>query len=312
MKYNQTKDHDRSIFDLIGHTPLIRLEKLGGEDWCLLAKCEFLNPTGSLKDRMVYYMIRAAEIRGELKPGSRIVEATSGNTGISLSMIGARLGYRVTAVMPENMSVERRQMIEMYGAEIILTPADKLMEGSVSRVEDIARKDPYVWVPRQFSNFDNVECHRMTTGPEIIKEAGAVDAFIAGVGTGGTLMGVGRLLKRNSKKTRIVAVEPSESPVLSGGRPGFHSIQGIGSGFIPELVDLDMIDVIITVSSEEAIVMKERLAREEGLFVGISSGANVVAAHKIASELGNGCRIVVMLVDSGDRYLSFKGGENET
>lgn len=278
----------------------------------MLAKCEFLNPTGSLKDRMVYYMIRAAEMRGELKPVSRIVEATSGNTGISLAMIGTRLGYRVTAVMPEAMSVERRMLMEMYGAEIILTPADEWMEGSVRRVEEIAREDSRVWIPHQFSNYDNIECHQSTTGPEIIKQAWSVDAFIAGVGTGGTLMGVGRFLKHVSKKTRIVAVEPSESPVLSGGRPGQHKIQGIGPGFIPEIVDPDKIDEIVTVSSQEAIAMKKKLAREEGLFVGISSGANIVAAHKIASELGKGCRIVIMLVDSGDRYLSFEGGKNET
>lgn len=297
---------DLSVLDLIGHTPLIKLGRLGGEDWSLLAKCEFFNPTGSLKDRMTLYMIRAAEVRGELKPDSVIVEATSGNTGISLAMIGTRLGYRVIAVMPETMSRERRQLIEMYGAEIILTPGEKLLEGSVSRVEEIASEDPRVWVPRQFSNLDNVECHQSTTGPEILDQAGGVDAFIAGVGTGGTLMGVGRVLKQVTNKTRIVAVEPSESPVLSGGKPGPHQIQGIGAGFIPEIVDQGMIDKVVKVSSKEAVAMKERLAREEGLFVGFSSGANVVAAQKLAQELGRGCRVVVILADSGDRYLSLR------
>jgi cysteine synthase A len=210
----------------------------------------------------------------------------------------------VTAVMPESMSRERRQLMEMYGAEIILTPADEWIPGSIARVEGMRQKDPRVWVPHQFSNPDNVECHQATTGPEIISQAGEVDAFIAGVGTGGTLMGVGRVLKGISKKTRLIAVEPVESAVLSGGKPGSHLIQGIGPGFIPEIVDVDLIDETVTVSSEEAVAMKERLAREEGLFVGYSSGAVVAAALKIAPELGRGARIAFVLADSGDRYLS--------
>ena len=306
MQPKRKINRDLTILDIIGDTPLIRLEKVGGKDWSLLAKCEFLNPTGSLKDRMAYYMIRAAEMRGELKPDSIIAEATSGNTGISLAMVGTRLGYRVMAVMPETMSVERRQMMEVYGAEIILTPGEAWMTGSIDRVEEMSRKDSRIWIPHQFSNFDNVECHQSTTGPEIARQAGEVDAFIAGVGTGGTLMGVGRVLKKISGKTRIVAVEPAESPVLSGGEPHSHRIQGIGPGFIPEIVDMELIDAVVAVSSDEAIAVKERLAKEEGLFVGISSGANVAAALKVGPELGKGSRVAVILADSGDRYLSLK------
>lgn len=304
MRAEEEKDRGPIILDFIGNTPIVRLEKIGGMELVLLAKCEFFNPSGSLKDRMAYYMIRAAEMRGELKPDSVIAEATSGNTGISLSMAGTRLGYRVMAVMPETMSVERRQMMEVYGAEIVLTPGDEWMSGSIARAEEMKRADPRIWIPHQFSNTDNVQCHLSTTGPELIRQVGEVDAFIAGVGTGGTLMGVGRTLKKTAPRTKIVAVEPAESPVLSGGKPGPHRIQGIGPGFIPEIVDMELIDSVVTVSSDEAIAMKDRLAREEGISAGISSGANVAAALKVGAEMEKGSRIAVILADSGDRYLS--------
>jgi cysteine synthase A len=295
---------DRTILECIGRTPLIRLRAMEEMGCLIFAKCEFFNPTGSLKDRMVCYMIRAAETRGELRPGSRIVEATSGNTGISLAMIGRRLGYRVTAVMPETMSVERRRMMAMYGAEFVLTPGKDWMAGSLQRAEEIGRLEAGAWLLRQFSNPDNVACHESTTGPEIAQAAGRVDAFVAGVGTGGTVMGVGRFLKSLSPTTRIIAVEPEESAVLSGGGVGRHTIQGIGPGFVPDLFDRSLVDEVARVGSAAAMAMKERLAAEEGLFVGISSGATVLAAQKIARTMKKGSRIVAMLADSGDRYLS--------
>jgi len=295
---------DRTILECIGHTPLIRLRTVETGGCAVFGKCEFFNPTGSLKDRMVHYMIRAAEIRGELKPGSRIVEATSGNTGISLAMIGRRLGYRVTAVMPETMSVERRRLMAVYGADFVLTPGKDWMAGSLARAEEIVRLDPVSWLLRQFTNPDNAACHESTTGPEIAQAAGRVDAFVAGVGTGGTLMGVGRFLKSLSRSIRIVAVEPEESSVLSGGAVGRHTIQGIGPGFIPDLIDRSLIDEVVRIDSAAAMAMKDDLAAEEGLFVGISSGATVLAAQKIAGTMKKGSRIVAMLADSGDRYLS--------
>ena len=295
---------DRSLLECIGRTPLVRLKRLETGGCAIFGKCEFFNPTGSLKDRMVLYMLRAASSRGELRSGARIVEATSGNTGISLAMVGRRLGYRVTAVMPETMSVERRRLMAIYGAEFVLTPGDLWMAGSLQRAEEIMRGEPGAWLLRQFSNPDNAACHEATTGPEIARDAGRVDAFVAGVGTGGTLMGTGRFLKSLDPATLVVAVEPAESAVLSGGGVGRHIIQGIGPGFIPSIVDRALIDEVVRIESAAALSMKERLAAEEGLFVGISSGATVLAAREIARKMKKGSRIVVMLADSGDRYLS--------
>lgn len=295
---------DRSLIECIGRTPLVRLKRMETGGCAIFGKCEFFNPTGSLKDRMVLYMLRAASSRGELLPGARIVEATSGNTGISLAMVGRRLGYRVTAVMPETMSVERRRLMAIYGAEFVLTPGDLWMAGSLQRAEEIVRSEPGAWLLRQFSNPDNAACHEATTGPEIARDAGRVDAFVAGVGTGGTLMGTGRFLKSLAPSALLVAVEPAESAVLSGGGVGRHVIQGIGPGFIPSIVDRALIDEVVRIESAAALAMKERLAAEEGLFVGISSGATVLAAREIARKMKKGSRIVAMLADSGDRYLS--------
>jgi len=297
MKYN-------NILDTIGNTPLIRLSLANREDAVLLAKLEFLNP-GSIKDRMADYMVKMAEKRGVLNPGSTVIEATSGNTGIAFAMIAAIKGYKMIAVMPEDMSKEREQIIKAFGARVILTPAKKGPKGAIQKRNELAKQIPNSWVPDQFGNDDNIIAHQKTTGREIIEQTnGKIDVFVAGVGTGGTLMGVAKALKKFNPKTKIVAVEPAESAVLSGGKPGKHGIQGIGEGFIPSLVDLKMIDEVITVETEEARQMSRRLAREEGMLVGISSGANVMAALKVAKKLGKGNVVVTVLPDRGERYLS--------
>ena len=292
------------VLRLVGNTPLIVLERIYRGPGEILGKAEFANPTGSLKDRMALYLIRAAEVSGELKSGSVIVEATSGNTGISFAMVAPLLGYKFKAVMPENMTPERRSLMAAYGAEIVLTPGDEWIEGSRRRAEELAAADPRVWIPRQFDNPENVRCHEETTGPEIIAQAGKVDSFVAGVGTGGTLMGVARALRKKLPRVRIVAVEPAESPVLSGGMPGKHSIQGLGAGFVPSIVDMELVDEVIPVAGAEAVRTARRLAREEGLFVGVSSGATVAASMRVAERLGKGARVVAILADRGDRYLS--------
>ena len=294
-----------SVLDLIGKTPVVKLHKVnntGSEIW---AKLGALNPTGSIKDVMALYMMDMAEKRGELKPGARIIEATSGNTGISFAMLAQLKGHKFVAVMPEYMSRERIQMMEAFGAEIVLTLAAEGFAGAMKKFEELAKEHPDAWLPRQFDNPDNTAAHREITGKRILEEIdGEIAAFVAGVGTGGTLMGVAEALKRVYPNVEIVAVEPAESAVMSGDDSGYHKIQGIGPGFIPSLINMDLIDSIVTVSSEDAITMTRSLMREEGLMVGISSGANVLAALKVAGEIGDGKTIVTVLSDRVERYIS--------
>ncbi len=290
----------------IGNTPLVELRRVvPAGSAAVLAKAEFMNPSGSLKDRIAKYMIERAEERGELRPGSTIIEVTSGNTGIGLSMVGAEKGYRVIILMPKCTSIERRRMIQAFGAELELIEDLSAIDAARKATRDRARRDPRVWLPRQFENHDNPRCHYETTAQEIIQQVGRdVDAFLMGVGTGGTLMGVAKGLKEVNPKVRIIAVEPAEGSVLLGEPFGDHGIQGIADGFIPEIVDVGRIDRIIKVSTADAIAMAKRLSKEEGLFVGISAGANVTAAASLAKELGPGKKIVTILPDRGERYLS--------
>jgi len=285
----------KQILDLIGNTPLVKIREN------IFAKLEAENPSGSIKDRMALYMLETAEKNSGIKPGYEIIEATSGNTGISLAMIAALKGYKFTAIMPETMSAERRQIMRAYGASFILTPT---MEDAVKELERFLTKEN-VWVPGQFDNQTNVDCHRETTGKEILQQLDKVDAFVAGVGTGGTLMGVAEALRRKFPHVKIVAVEPAESAVLSGGKAGLHKIQGIGPGFIPRIVDMSKIDEVVKVKSDGAIEMTRKLARENGLFVGISSGANVLASLGIAKKMPDE-NIVTVLPDSANRYLSME------
>lgn len=298
------------VLDSIGHTPLIRLEQMSEQSGCsILAKAEFLNPGGSVKDRIARHIILEAERRGELKPGSTIVEVTSGNTGISLAMVGAMRGYKVRIVMPRTVSRERRQMIQSYGAEVQLLDEINDMQAAIAETEQLAENDDTIFLPRQFANPDNIEAHRRTTGPEILRQLGeAPDAFVMGVGTGGTVMGVARAMRDADASTEICAVEPDESAVMSGSPRGCHGIQGLADGFIPDLVHLREIDEIIKVSTPDAIEMSHRIAEHEGLLVGISSGANVIAAMRVARELGPGHTVVTVLCDRGERYLSVSEG----
>jgi cysteine synthase A len=297
--------HD-GVLDLVGHTPLVRLGKLappGGAELC--GKLESQNPAGSVKDRPALAMVAAAEASGLLGPGSTIVEATSGNTGISLAMISAVRGYRCILVMPEDMSTARREILRLYGAEVVLTPAEEGMAGAVERAEEIREATDGAWMTRQFDNEANPEIHELTTADEIWRATGGeIDAFVAGVGTGGTLTGVGRVLRARRRDVRIIAVEPRASAVLSGGRPGLHGIQGLGAGFIPKVLDRSLIDEVITVTDLGAERMMRRLAREEGLLVGPSAGANVHAALEISKAMKPGQRVVTILPDTGERYLS--------
>jgi len=285
------------MLDTIGNTPLIRIGKI-------YAKLETTNPTGSIKDRLAWYLVKKAEGRGELRRGDAIIEVTSGNTGISLAMVSAIKGYQFTAVMPASVNGEKRKMMESFGAEIILTPAEKEMAGAVEVYEEIVRRTKKAWLPRQFENPDNINAHREGIGGEIIYQMeGKVDAFVAGVGTGGTLLGVALALKRINPKVKIIAVEPMESAVLSGGNPGRHKISGIGEGFVPQIVkdNRGLIDEVITVKSKDAVAMSKELARKYGILVGISSGANTLVARKIAKKYKNA---VTVLPDRGERYLS--------
>jgi len=294
-----------SVLDLIGKTPLVKLHRVNDTGSTIWAKLEALNPSGSIKDVMALYMMNLAEKRGELKSGARIIEATSGNTGISFAMLAQLKCYRFMAVMPEYMSRERVQMMEAFGAEIVLTPAADGFAGTMEKLDELSREYPDAWLPRQFDNPDNTAAHREITGKRILEGIkGQIDAFISGVGTGGTLMGVAEALKNVYPRVRIVAVEPAESAVMSGDDPGYHKIQGIGSGFIPGLLNMDLIDSIIPVSSEAAIDVARSLMRDEGLMVGISSGANVIAALKVAAEMGDGKTIVTVLPDRIERYIS--------
>jgi cysteine synthase A len=297
-----------SVLDLIGNTPLVRLRHIGGGDQAaeIWAKCEHLNPGGSVKDRIALAMIEAAEREGRIQPGrSIVVEPTSGNTGIGLALVCAVKGYQLVLTLPENMSLERRAMLRAYGAQLVLTEANRYMEGSVERAQELCRA-PDHFMPQQFENPANPEVHRRTTGPEIVAqmEGRPIAAFVAGVGTGGTITGCGQVLRRACPGIRVVAVEPAESPVLSGGPPGLHNIQGIGADFIPAVLDRSVYDEVHTVSERDAWATKQLLARKEGLLVGISAGANVYAALRLARELGPGKHVVTVLPDTGERYFS--------
>ncbi|GJM56953.1 cysteine synthase A [uncultured Dubosiella sp.] len=298
-----------SADQLIGHTPLLRLTRIEESEKlpaALFAKVEYFNPTGSVKDRIAKAMIDDAEERGLLRPGATIIEPTSGNTGIGLAAVGAARGYPVIIVMPETMSVERRQLMKAYGAEVVLTEGPKGMKGAIAKAEELAKTIPDSWIPSQFSNPANPAIHKKTTGPEIWTDLdGKADIFVAGVGTGGTISGVGSYLKEKDPNVRIVAVEPESSPVLSEGHAGAHKIQGIGAGFVPDTLDTHIYDEVITVSNEEAFDAARRVGTEEGILVGISSGAALAAAIKLAKRPENeGKNIVVLFPDAGDRYLS--------
>ena len=293
------------LMRLVGNTPVVELKKVNDTTSTILAKLETLNPSGSIKDVMAFYMTDVAEKKGLLKPGSKIIEETSGNTGISFAMIAALKGYRFVAVMPENMSQERRQLIQSFGAEIVLTPEEQGFPGALEKLEQMAKENQDAWLPRQFENRGNIDAHREITGKRILQAVGKdIDVFVAGVGTGGSLMGVAEALKQANPNVKIVAVEPAESAVMSGGEPHNHIIQGIGPGFIPKLVNLDLIDEIIPIREKDAVAMARKLIREEGLMVGISSGANVLASLEIARKSGQGKTIVTLLSDRGERYLS--------
>jgi len=299
--------HD-DISRLIGKTPMVRLNRLSPPDGAtVFAKVEFFNPGGSVKDRICLNMINEAERQGRLKPGATMVEPTSGNTGIGLAMIAAVRGYKLILVMPESMSMERASLLSSYGAQLVLTPAWEGMRGSIREAEQLLEKNPTYFMPDQFSNPANPEIHRKTTAVEIWEAmTGRVDAFVAGVGTGGTITGVGEVLKSRLPQVQIVAVEPSASAVLSGNEPGPHKIQGIGAGFIPKVLNRSIVDKIVTVTDDDAYRTAKLLAREEGLLVGISSGANVFAAQKVAKTLGPGKQVVTVLPDTGERYISIE------
>jgi len=297
----------RDVTEAVGDTPLIRLGRVGrGLGATVLAKLEGANPGGSVKDRIAVAMVDAAERDGRLKPGGTIVEPTSGNTGIGLAVVSAARGYRLVLTMPESMSLERRQLLAIFGAELVLTPAAEGMRGAIRRADELVAATPGAFMPQQFKNPANPEVHRRTTAEEIWRDTGGqVDAFVAGVGTGGTLTGVGGLLKERRPGVKVVAVEPADSPVLSGGQGGPHKIQGIGAGFVPEVLNRGLIDEVLTVLATDAMATSRRLAREEGLLVGISAGANVWAALRLAErpEL-SGKTVVTVLCDTGERYLS--------
>ena len=298
-----------SADQLIGKTPLLELahiEKAEGLEARILGKLEYFNPAGSVKDRIAKAMIDDAEASGKLKPGSVIIEPTSGNTGIGLASVAAARGYRIIIVMPETMSVERRQLMKAYGAELVLTEGAKGMKGAIAKADELAQEIPNSFVPGQFVNPANPAAHVATTGPEIWDDTdGKVDIFVAGVGTGGTVTGVGSYLKSKNSNVKVVAVEPASSPVLSKGTPGAHKIQGIGAGFVPDVLDTGIYDEIIAVENDDAFAAGKRVGREEGVLVGISSGAAVWAAIQLAKRPENkGKTIVALLPDTGDRYLS--------
>ena len=294
-----------SITDLIGRTPLVRLQRVANSEMAnIYLKVESFNPGGSVKDRIAWGMIQDAEKRGALRPGGTIIEPTSGNTGIGLAMIAAARGYRLIVVMPDTLSVERRMLMAAYGAEFVLTPGAEGMKGAIAEAKRLLNENPDYFMPQQFENPANPEAHRRSTALELLDQLKDIDAFVAGIGTGGTVTGVGEILKAHHSEIKIIGVEPASSPVISGGKPGPHKIQGIGAGFVPMVLNKSILDELILVSNEDALEITRRLAREEGLLVGISSGAAVCAALKVARSLGEGKNVVVMAPDTGERYLS--------
>jgi cysteine synthase len=298
----------KQITELIGRTPLVRLNQLSPEGGATIyAKVESFNPGGSVKDRICLNMVNEAERQGKLKPGGTIVEPTSGNTGIGLALIAAVRGYKLILVMPESMSMERASLLSSYGAQLVLTAAWEGMKGSIKEAESIVAQNPSYFMPDQFSNPANPAMHRQTTALEIWEALdGRIDAFVAAVGTGGTITGCGEVFKQRNAHVRVVAVEPSGSPVLSGGDPGPHKIQGIGAGFVPKVLNRAILDGVLTVTDDQAYQTAKLLAKREGLLVGISSGANVFAAQKVAQELGPGKNVVTVLCDTGERYISIE------
>ena len=294
-----------NVLDMIGATPILKLNKLvKGNMADIFVKLEKYNPAGSIKDRAALGMIEKAEKLGLLKEGYTIVEPTSGNMGIALAMIGRVKGYEVIIVMPDTMTVERRNLIKAYGAQLVLTDGTKGMKGAINKAKEIAEGNIKFFVPQQFNNSANPEKHYATTAEEIISDVDDIDVFVAGVGTGGTIAGIGRRLKEIKQEIIVAAVEPEKSPVLSGGEPGPHKIQGIGAGFVPDIYDSSVVDEIVKISDEEAFEIAKLMAKEEGILVGISTGANIAAAIKIAKKLGKGKKIVTVSPDGGEKYIS--------
>lgn len=296
-----------NIVDLIGKTPSVRLNHIVTEDMAeVYVKLEYFNPTGSIKDRAAMQMVKEMVLSGQLKKGDTIVEPTSGNTGIGIAMIGAAKGYKVVLTMPDTLSVERRRMLSAYGAELVLTDGTKGMNGAIEKAKELVAEKGYIMLS-QFDNPANPLIHRLTTGQEILEDFANLDAFVAGIGTGGTISGVAEAIKDTMPGVRIIGIEPNNSNVLNGGKAGPHKLQGIGAGFIPENLNRALVDQVMEISAEEAFEMTRKLAQEEGLFVGISSGAAVEAALRVAKELGKGKRVLVIAPDGGSRYLSIEG-----
>jgi cysteine synthase A len=298
-----------NVTELIGGTPLVKLNRIVPEDSAeIYVKLEYQNPGSSVKDRIAFSIIEEAEKQGKLKPGGTIVEATSGNTGIGLALVAAAKGYKAVIIMPETMSIERRNLLRAYGAELVLTPGSEGMNGAVKKAEEILKENPDYFLADQFRNQANVKIHRETTGPEIVEAIesldGKLDAFVAGIGTGGTISGAGEVLKERFPELKIYAVEPAASPILAGGKPGPHKIQGLGANFIPEILNQSIYDEIIHIENDDAFEQARIVARQEGILSGISSGAAVLAALQVAKKLGKGKRVVVIIPSNGERYLS--------
>lgn len=293
-----------SVSDLVGQTPIVKLNRLVEENSAeVYLKLEYMNPGSSVKDRIALAMIEAAEDAGTLKEGDTIIEPTSGNTGIGLAMIAAAKGYKSVLVMPETMSMERRNLLRAYGADLVLTPGPEGMGGAIRKAEELAKENGY-FMPQQFKNEANPEVHRRTTGKEIVEQMDQLDGFVSGIGTGGTITGAGSVLREKFENIKIYAVEPTDSPVLSGGKPGPHKIQGIGAGFIPDILNTGIYDEVIQVTNDQAFEYARRAAKEEGILGGISSGAAIFAALKVAKELGKGKKVLAIIPSNGERYLS--------